>query len=146
MMPITDKDRVLIALTSWRENRSGGIPGMQSIQNVIRNRAVKFNVSWYTVCTMKWQFSSITTPGDSQLVLWPDESDSMFRIAESMAVADELEDLTKNATLYYNSKNIQTNAVFTLPDGVNIPFPAKWNKDKVTYTTFVEDHHFFIED
>jgi hypothetical protein len=38
---MTIADQFVLALTCWRENRGGGIPGMQSVANVIMNRAAK---------------------------------------------------------------------------------------------------------
>ena len=63
------------ALCAWRENRSGGRVGMQSVLNVLANRARRDNTSMYAEAVRKLQFSSMTARGDSQTVLWPIEGD-----------------------------------------------------------------------
>src|SRR5512146_2919894 len=97
-------DQFLIALTAWRENRGGGYPGMQSVANVIVNRARTRGSSAYQECVRPWQFSSITAKGDPQLVLWPSPNDSSWATAQSIALAaanGSLEDITGGATGYY---------------------------------------------
>jgi N-acetylmuramoyl-L-alanine amidase len=97
-------DQVLLALTAWRENRGGGLKGMQSVINVICNRAKKRNTSPYEECVRPWQFSSITAKGDPELTLWPAPSDEQFSTAQTLATLagrNELVDITGGATFYY---------------------------------------------
>jgi N-acetylmuramoyl-L-alanine amidase len=102
---MTIEDQVVAALTCWRENR-GGRPqpdAMQSVMNVIQNRAAKTSDSSYTVCTQHAQFSSISMPGP-EADLWPVEADSYWHIALSLAeqaAAGTLDDITAGATNYY---------------------------------------------
>lgn len=101
---MTLQDQFLLALTAWRENRGGGAVGMQSVMNVIINRAASRKTSPYSECVRKWQFSSITATGDPELVLWPADNDAQFVTAQGLvaqAVAGTLQDITGNAKSYY---------------------------------------------
>lgn len=101
---MTNADQFLLALTAWRENRSGGYQGMQSVVNVVCNRAAKRGDSPYAECIRPWQFSSITAKGDPELILWPAETDPQWAIAQSIvraAVDGDLDDITQGATFYY---------------------------------------------
>ena len=101
---MTVADQFLLALTAWRENRGGGYEGMQSVANVVLNRARKRGDSPYEECIRPWQFSSITAKGDPELVLWPTLNDPEWKIAQTIAqdAADgKLDDITGGATFYY---------------------------------------------
>lgn len=101
---MTIADEFLLALTVWRENRGGGQTGMQSVANVIMNRARVRNQTPYQVCTARLQFSSITAQGDPELILWPSECDPQWAIALSLAgeaYSGNLVDITEGATSYY---------------------------------------------
>ena len=101
---MTVQDQAIAALTIWRENRGGGIPGMQSVLNVIMNRAKKRGTDVYTEAVRKWQFSSMTAPGDANLILYPAGSDPQWQQALALtkqADAGTLEDITGGATSYY---------------------------------------------
>jgi N-acetylmuramoyl-L-alanine amidase len=104
---MTPQDITLIALTAWRENRGGGQPGMQSVVNVIVNRATKSGDLPFAVCTRHAQFSSISMPGPESY-LWPIQTNQAdwqaWTIALSLAqeAADgTLPDITGGATSYY---------------------------------------------
>jgi N-acetylmuramoyl-L-alanine amidase len=95
---------VIGALTAWRENRSGGEDGMQSVLNVLVNRATTRGTSIYSEAVRPWQFSSMTAHGDPQLMLWPSSGDPSWIVAQSLAeeaVEGILEDITGGATSYY---------------------------------------------
>jgi N-acetylmuramoyl-L-alanine amidase len=101
---MTIADQFLIALTAWRENRGGGLQGMQSVANVIVNRAKARNQTPYQVCTARLQFSSITAAGDPNLILYPQQTDSEWTTAQLLAgqaASGTLEDITEGATSYY---------------------------------------------
>jgi len=101
---MTIQDQFLLALTCWRENRGGGLTGMQSVANVILNRAAARKTSPYVECVRPWQFSSITAKGDPELTLWPATTDPQFAIAlelASDAAVGTLADITGYATSYY---------------------------------------------
>lgn len=101
---MTIADQFLIAITAWRENRGGGFTGMQSVINVILNRAKLRNQTPYQICTARLQFSSITAPNDPETILYPSSSDISWPIAVQLteqAVAGTLEDITEGATSYY---------------------------------------------
>lgn len=99
--------RILLALTMYREARGQGREGMRAVGHVIRNRVNARWGDWDHVITKKWQFSAISAPGDSQLVVWPDSPDAVFLMA--MELADAIyegrdEDPTKGALNYWNPK------------------------------------------
>ena len=101
---MTIQDQVVLALTAWRENRGGGIPGMQSVINVVCNRATHRRTDAYTECVRPMQFSSLTAKGDPELTLWPADNDPQWLEAISLAgqaAAGTLEDITEGATSYY---------------------------------------------
>lgn len=110
----TIADQFMLALTAWRENRGGGYEGMQSVANVILNRARKRGDSAYEECIRPWQFSSITAKGDPELSLYPALNDPQWKLAQSIAqdAADgTLPDITQGATFYY---------------ALSIPNPPAW--------------------
>lgn len=139
-------DQFLLALTAWRENRGGGVAGMQSVINVICNRALKRGTTPYAECVRRLQFSSITATGDPELTLWPALDDKQFAIAQQLvaaAAAGTLEDITGGAVDYYAPHAIESDKTITLPDGQTFPFPAHWNLSAVTFTREVANQLFF---
>ena len=101
---MTIADQFMLALTAWRENRGGGIPGMQSVINVVCNRAAHRRTDAYTECVRPMQFSSLTAKGDPELTLWPADNDPQWLEAISLAgqaAAGTLEDITEGAMSYY---------------------------------------------
>lgn len=144
------------SLCSWKENRGGLRPGIQSILNVLYNRAKRDNTTMYAEAVKHimehgksvGQFSSMTTTGDPELVLWPDEGDPQYALAEQMAqqaLDGDLPDITSGSTLYFAPHSIKTSKTFTLPDGSLIPFPEDWNPAVVKYTVTIENQVFFTE-
>lgn len=143
---MTPEDIFMTRLTAWRENRGGGYEGMQTIVNVIVNRAAHRGTSPYAECIRPWQFSSITATGDSQLTLYPSIADAQWKLAESIvqdAADGKLPDITDGAVLYYNPAAIVTDQTITLPTGETIPWPKTWNRDAVTYIKEISNHRFF---
>lgn len=101
---MNEVDIAFSALTAWRENRGGGIEGMQSVLNVIWNRTQKRKLSPYEVCVQRLQFSSMTFHNDPQLAVYPSLGDSEFAKALEMArdmCAGKLEDITGGADFYF---------------------------------------------
>ena len=77
---------------------------MQSVFNVLMNRAAERGTDVYTEAVRKWQFSSMTAAGSSQLILYPSAADPQW--AEALAIASQaaagtLEDITGGATSYF---------------------------------------------
>lgn len=104
MNQFTVMDQFVMALTAWRENRGGGQIGMQSVINVVMNRAKARLTSPYAECIRPWQFSSVTAKGDPQLAVWPAISDSAWQMADELvakAISGNLPDITDGATSYY---------------------------------------------
>ncbi len=140
------QDKVILALTVWRENRGGGRIGMQSVANVILNRAAKHQTTPYTECIRPLQFSSMTAKGDPELMLWPADADAQWGVALDLAeraAAGALEDLTGGALLYYAPHSIKTSKQITWLDGEQIPFPETWNASAVKPLCSIGGHVFF---
>jgi hypothetical protein len=77
---------------------------MQSVLNVLSNRAAARKTDVYTEAVRKWQFSSMTAPGDPNLILYPTDNDPQWLTALALAeqaAAGTLEDITGGATSYY---------------------------------------------
>ena len=75
------------ALCAWREARGEGPEGMRAVLHAMRNRVLsqKFG-DWADVVCKKWQFSSMTAPGDPELILWPRTGDKQFEDAYALAL------------------------------------------------------------
>jgi len=149
-------DIVIGSLCAWRECRGGGQAGMQSILNVLQNRAAKRGTDVYTEATRHAQFSSMTILGDSQTVQWPNPANvadyEAWEIALNLAEAAAnggLSDLTGGSTLYYAPHGLTAQETsptpYTLPDGSQVPFPKGWNPAAVHYVCNVAAQLFFTE-
>lgn len=101
-----------LAATAWMENRGGRTKGMQSVMNVIVNRAM--NPRWWgkdirSVCLMPYQFSC-WNPGSPQIILVieaievkdPDWINAVGLAAQ--AIAGILPDITGGADSYYDER------------------------------------------
>ena len=144
---MTVQDQVITALTAWREQRGAGVAGLQSIINVIMNRAARYKDSPYTVCTQHAQFSSISMAGPESF-LWPVEADPQWQIALDLtakAAARALQDLTGGSTLYYAPASIANPSSIELPNGSTVPFPRGWNASVVKYQTTIGGQLFFTQ-
>jgi N-acetylmuramoyl-L-alanine amidase len=152
---MTDKEIDLLAVCAWKENRRGGIPGMQSIINVIQNRVAHPNKHWNdieSVIMAPKQFTSMSVPSDPEYGLDPYRFTgidlTMWNTAQHLAMqasAGVLVDLTNGSTLYYAPKGIKTTKTITLPNGDTVPFPQTWNPKAVRYACTICDQHFFVE-
>lgn len=145
---MTADDVFMLKLTAWRENRGGGLQGMQSVMNVLLNRAARNKTSPYTEATRPMQFSSIAAPGNPELPIWPNVNDGDWQVTESLAASAEqntLDDITEGATLYYAPGSIATTETLELPDGKVVPFPMSWNKAGIRFTVEIENQLFFRE-
>ena len=144
---MTNQDIVLLHLVAWRENRGGGTSGMQSVINVIMNRATNNKTSPYQECVRPEQFSSITTNGDPELTLWPAVNDPQWTEAQSLAQLaslGSLTDLTSGSTLYYAPHSIASSKTITL-SGKTYPFPESWNESVVQFMVEIAGQLFFKE-
>jgi hypothetical protein len=142
------QDQVFLAVAMWKENREAGVRGMQSVGNVLMNRAAKRKTNEYTECTRPLQISSLTAKGDPELTLWPQDSDPTWQTALDLAAhaaAGILVDITNGATLYYAPEGQSWKQRFTLPNGSVIAFPDDWNKEAVAYTAEIGSQYFFKE-
>ena len=101
---MTQTDQFIGALCAWRENRGGGTQGMQSVFNVLMNRAKKDGTTIAFEAERRLQFSSMTAQGDPNLLIYPEDGDPQFAQALDLATeaaAGTLSDLTFGATSYY---------------------------------------------
>lgn len=111
-MTLTIQDQVIGSLCAWREARGGGVEGMQGVWNVLINRASTRHTDVFTEATRRLQFSSMTAPGDPNLVKFPTAADSQWAEALTLAYqasVGQLDDITGGATSYYAPKG--------MPDG-----------------------------
>ena len=130
------QDQVVLALCIWRENRGHGREGMQSVANVILNRAAKDGSTAYAEVVKPLQFSSMTAKGDPELALWPADNDQSWDAAldiAELAAAGVLQDITNGALLYYAPHALDPTKTkpYTWLDGSTIPFPETWNANVV---------------
>ena len=109
MININDfSDLEIIARTAYGENRGGATEGMQSVLNVIANRAAKktwFGHSLREVCLKPYQFSC-WLPHDPNYTLLTGEldHDPIFIKATDLAqqsIYGILPDITDGATYYF---------------------------------------------
>lgn len=95
MLPFT---KSVVALCLWREARGEPLDGQRAVLHVIKNRGG----DPLGQVTKKWQFSSMTAVGDSQLILYPTEEQvAPFELLVDKVWTDDL-DLTNGATHYFN--------------------------------------------
>lgn len=134
-MTWNDYYQVMLALTMWREARGEGREGMRAVGHVIRNRVNKWMGDWDHIITQKWQFSSMTAPGDSQLVAWPDSPDERFetamQLAEGIYSGMDHEDISGGA-LYYRNPRTATSEWF-----------QKNVAEKMRKTATIGNHEFY---
>lgn len=134
-------DQFMLALVLWREARGElartGPLAYIAVGCVLRNRSQRDKTSIYEEATNRLQFSSVTAPGDPELILWAKKKDPVdygaWVLAHQVAsgiIAGAYSDPTRGATLYYAS---------------SIPFPADWNPAKVKQTVRVGNQLFFAE-
>lgn len=109
--------KALLALVLWREARGEGHDGMRAVAHVIRNRVEASHLpdQWEDVIEAKWQFSSMTAPGDSQLLAWPKQPNPAFE--DAMEIADHVYDgadfdLTDGAHFYANLAIVPASSSF----------------------------------
>jgi hypothetical protein len=156
-MTWTFVDQAIGALCAWRENRGGGQQGMQSVLNVLANRAAARGTNVYTEATRLGQFSSISAPGNAELATWPTPAKAAdyeaWEIALSLVEAAAnggLADITGGATLYYAEalppSEHRLGKTITLLDGSVAPFPDGWNEAVVRQTGAIAGQLFFRED
>ena len=123
MTPWKMYERVLLAITLWREARGEPFSGKVAVAQSIKNRVD--HPAWWgadiiSVLTKKWQYSSLTDPNDRQLTTWPKADDHLFE--ECLTIADGVMNgtytspLTRGADSYFDD-SLQ---------GDNIP---KWAKE-----------------
>jgi N-acetylmuramoyl-L-alanine amidase len=88
MTPQQNYELALLALCIWREASGAGADAMLGVAWSIRNRAL--NPAWYgigyaEVITKKYQYSSMSAPGDPNLIRWPLVTDPSWASALNIA-------------------------------------------------------------
>jgi N-acetylmuramoyl-L-alanine amidase len=124
------EDEIIGALTAWRENRGGGRLGMQSVLNVLVNRANARKTSVYTEAVRPMQFSSMTAKGDPNLSEYPLATDPQWAMALILAgqmTNGTLPDITQGSTSYY---------------ALSMAEPPYWAKD-MTPTVVIAGQQFY---
>lgn len=100
---------ILLAIDIWREDRGGLTHASRvGVGWVVRNRAT--HPKWWgrtivEVITHRWQFSSMTAPGDPNLIQWPQENTLSWKDSEKAAeevIGKDSIDPTMGATFYYS--------------------------------------------
>ena len=111
MTPQTSYDKVIAALTVWREARSQSQQARNGVFHVILNRAMQSpKEGWpntvHEVCTQPYQFSSFNV-GTAASVTWPSERNQADWIAwqeiQQMIDSALLADPTQGADAYHDS-------------------------------------------
>jgi spore germination cell wall hydrolase CwlJ-like protein len=83
-------DQTFLSLTIWREARGEIFLAKLAVAYSILNRVAR--PSWWgndimSVVFKRWQYSSLTAPGDPQLATWPNAADAAWR--DAMRAANE---------------------------------------------------------
>jgi len=104
MSTLNNYPMVLAALDLWREAQNQSYQAMLGVAWVMKNRII-FPHDMVYVITKKFQFSSMTAPGDLNLVKWPETNDVAFPIccqAVEAVFAPGAVDPTLGATFYFS--------------------------------------------
>jgi N-acetylmuramoyl-L-alanine amidase len=104
MMTLNNYPMVLMALDLWREAQNQSYAAILGVAWVVKNRIVMPHDLVYVV-TKKYQFSSMTSPGDLNLVKWPETGDAAFAMCCTAAEAvfsPGAVDPTNGATFYFS--------------------------------------------
>ena len=147
---MNDREKHLFAECCWKENRAGGIKGMQSIGCVILNRANMHRAPIDSIIMQPKQFTSMSVKSDPEFGVDPSKSTGTdaiaWKVAQELAAkadAGTLEDITHGSTLYYAPKGIKTNKYFKLPSGEIVLFPQTWNPEAVKFQVTIAGQLFF---
>lgn len=144
---MTPADEFMLAIVLYREARGEGRTGMLAVGCVVRNRVDKRHSTYYAECVKPWAFSSITAKGDSQLIVWPKESESEWQTAQLLAqgiLSGAIQDITGGATLYWAPASIESGKKLETPLGL-VTFPAGWSLEAVKYAATIGNHVFLTE-
>ncbi len=119
MIPQTSYDKVLAALTIWREARGESMAARNGVFHVILNRVAQSpREGWpgtvHAVCTQPYQFSSFNK-GDPNSILWPLE-----KHAEDWKAWEEIQQMIDSPLLADPTQGAQ----FYHDQSINPPFKA----------------------
>ena len=81
-------ETTFLALALWREARGESLDAKRGVACCILNRVKKpcwWGTDILSVLFKKWQFSSLTAPGDKQLTTYPTADDTQFEICMQIA-------------------------------------------------------------
>lgn len=141
-------DYAAVEICVWREAQGEGRVGQIAVAWAIKNRSIRYNLTPYEVVTKKWQFSSMTAPGDPNLGkfgLVLDPTWQQCQIIADGVLDGTISDPVNGSTLYYNPLAIETTASLKLPEDRDIPFPQNWNVSKVEFVAQIGKHYFLKE-
>ncbi len=144
-------DLQIIALTAYAENRSGGVPGMQSVINVIQNRRLAKTIyqdltildasgsPYMAVCLKQYQFSCFNVGDPNRGIL--------LRLAEPGAFDAELPNNSSLRTAWSLVQSLQAGTLTDITGGANHYFavsitPPWWVKE-MTYRTTIAGQAFY---
>ncbi len=106
---LLNDDQFILSLCLWREARGESIEARTAVARVILNRCRMAPAQGFTHdiignVTKKWAFSSMTAPGDPNLMMWPSAGDKQWteccHIAMSVSAFDP--DPTGGAVFYFS--------------------------------------------
>jgi spore germination cell wall hydrolase CwlJ-like protein len=96
---------ILCAIDLWREAQNQPYSAMVGVACVCRNRVTPTK-DLVAVVSAKHQFSSMTQPGDVNLVKWPESNDPVWPLCcqavDAVFGADPIPDVTGGATFYFS--------------------------------------------
>ena len=104
-----DYEISLLALCLWREARGETVEAKRAVAWSIRNRVGHpswWGGTWSEVITKREQYSSMTDPGDANLVKWPLETDTSWMACMDVATevyGTPIADPTNGATNYFDN-------------------------------------------
>src|SRR5271170_5366480 len=95
----------LVAIALWREAQNQTDAAILGVACVMRNRVTLAHDIVHVV-TQPWQFSSMTAPGDANLIKWPETGDAAFvrccAVVDSVFGSAPVADVTGGATFYFS--------------------------------------------
>lgn len=98
----------LLALLIWREARDQIYEAMLGVGWSVRNRVTRpryWGTDWVSCIGHKWAYSSMTAPGDPNLIVYPDTGlkawETVSQAAE-MAYSGTAQDPANGATHYFS--------------------------------------------
>jgi len=99
---------VLLALLIWREARGEDEMAQTAVACCVRERVRHpgwWGDDWVSVCSLKYQFSSLGAPNDPQLIVWPQQFNKEFAVCLEIAsgvIAGHIQHPAPGANSYFD--------------------------------------------